>query len=60
MIISTIRMTTFNKKRNEASKIFNMTAEFCRILQECLDCDIHEDLQDDSILMLRQGWRRKE
>jgi quinol monooxygenase YgiN len=60
MILSTIRMTIPPRKRNEALKILKMTAEYCRLQQECLACDIYEDLQDDTTLMFRQVWRNKE
>lgn len=59
MILSTIRMVTSPKKRNEALKILKMTAQYCRLQPGCLACDIYEDLQDENILMFRQAWQTK-
>jgi quinol monooxygenase YgiN len=59
MILSTIRMVIFPKKRPEALKILKMTAQYCGLQPGCLTCDIYEDLQDENILMFRQVWRSK-
>lgn len=60
MILSTIRMTVPQKKRDEVLNILKLMAEQCSNNVCCLSYHIYEDLQEKNVLLLEAVWSADE
>jgi len=60
MILSTVRMTVFPDKYNEALRILKLTTQFTRVQQGCLGSHIYKDVQESNVLMITEIWRSSE
>jgi quinol monooxygenase YgiN len=60
MIHSIIRIRLDVKKQSEALQILRLIVERTRIKAGCIRCDVYKSLEDDTLILMEQLWRKQE
>ncbi len=60
VIQATLTMAIPPQKSAEALRIFKSFTERCMDKPGCISCRIYEDLQEKSVIMLKEVWRSEE